>query len=67
MQVITVTKDGTLRIEFTADEAAQIREDIERGWPAASNAGKELTRYIDILYGEQRPRHHRPTFPGGGF
>jgi hypothetical protein len=66
MQVITVTDDGTLRIEFTADEANQLRQDIERGWPAASDAGKELTRYINILYGE-RQRHHRPTFPGGGF
>lgn len=67
MQVITVTDDGTLRIEFTAEEAKEIRQDIERGWPAASDAGKELTRYIDILYGEGQPRHHRPTFPGGGF
>lgn len=66
MQVITITDEGTLRIEFTADEANQIRQDIERGWPAASDAGRELTRYINILYGE-RLRHHRPTFPGGGF
>lgn len=66
MQVITVTDDGILRIEFTADEAEQLRQDIERGWPAASDAGRELTRYINILYGERR-RHHRPTFPGGGF
>ncbi|MEJ8671877.1 hypothetical protein WKI71_36595 [Streptomyces sp. MS1.AVA.1] len=67
MQVITVTDDGTLRIEFTADEAAQIREDIETNWTHATDAGKELVRYVDTLYGEQRPRHHRPTFPGGGF
>lgn len=67
MQVITVTSDGTLRIEFTADEAKKIRADIEHGWTQASSAGKELVRYVDTLYGEERPRHHRPTFPGGGF
>jgi hypothetical protein len=67
MQVITVTDEGTLRIEFTADEAKQIRQDIERGWPAASDAGRELTRYIDILYDERRLQHNGPTFPGGGF
>lgn len=67
MQVITVTDDGILRIEFTADEAKQIREDVESNWTAASSAGKELVRYINTLYGEERPRHHRPTFPGGDF
>lgn len=67
MQIITVTDEGTLRIEFTADAVQKIRADIERGWPAASDVGKELTRYIDILYGERGQRHHRPTFPGGGF
>lgn len=67
MQVITVTDDGTLRIEFTAEEAKQIREDVETNWTQASTAGKELVRYVDTLYGERRPRHHRPTFPGGGF
>jgi hypothetical protein len=67
VQVITVTDDGTLRIEFTAEEAKQIREDIEANWTGASSAGKELVRYVDTLYGEGRPRHHRPTFPGGGF
>jgi hypothetical protein len=67
MQVITVTKDGTLRIEFTADEAKEIRADIEANWTGASSAGKELVRYVDTLYGEERPRHHRPTFPCGGF
>lgn len=67
MQVITVTDDGTLRIEFTADEAKEIRADIEANWTGASSAGKALVRYVDTLYGEERPRHHRPTFPGGGF
>lgn len=66
MQVITVTDDGTLRIEFTAEEAKQIREDIEANWTTASSAGKELVRYVDTLYGERRARHHCPTFPGGG-
>lgn len=67
MQVITVAKDGTLRIEFTAEEAKKIRKDIEANWTDASDAGKQLARYVDTLYGEERPRHHRPTFPGGGF
>ncbi|MDQ0758710.1 hypothetical protein [Streptomyces canus] len=61
MQVITVTKDGTLRIEFTADEAKQIREALERDWNSTFSPAKEFVRYVDTLYGEQR----RPTFPGG--
>jgi len=67
MQVITVPKDGTLRIEFTAEEVKQLRADVEATWTQASDAGKEFVRYADTLYGEERPRHHRPTFPGGGF
>lgn len=61
MQVITVTDDGTLRIEFTADEAKQIREALERNWNSTFSPAKEFVRYVDTLYGEQR----RPTFPGG--
>ncbi|MEI5100311.1 hypothetical protein RB200_19510 [Streptomyces sp. PmtG] len=68
MQVITVTADGTLRIELTAEEVKKIRTDIEANWTHASAPGKELVcRYVDTLYGEQHPRHRRPTFPGGGF
>jgi len=63
MQVITVTADGTLRIEFTADEAKQIRDDLERNWNSDRSPAKEFVRYVDTLYGEQL----RPTFPGGGF
>jgi len=63
MQVITVTKDGTLRIEFTAEEANQIRDALERNWNSTFSPAKEFVRYVDTLYGEQR----RPTFPGGGF
>ena len=62
MQVITVTDDGTLRIEFTAEEAKQIREALERNWNSTYSPAKEFDRYVDTLYGEQR----RPTFPGGG-
>lgn len=62
MQVITVTDDGTLRIEFTAEEAKQIREALERNWNSTYSPAKEFVRYVDTLYGEQR----RPTFPGGG-
>jgi hypothetical protein len=67
MQVIKVADDGTLRIEFTAEEVKQLRTDVEANWTHASDAGKEFVRYADALYGEERPRHHRPTFPGGGF
>ena len=63
MQVITVAKDGTLRIEFTADEAKQIRDALERNWNSIHSPAKEFVRYVDTLYGE-RPT---PTFPGGGF
>ena len=63
MQVITVTDDGTLRIEFTADEAKQIRDGLERNWNSVHSPAKEFVRYVDTLYGE-RPT---PTFPGGGF
>lgn len=63
MQVITVTDDGTLRIEFTADEAKQIRDALERNWNSINSPAKEFVRYVDTLYGE-RPA---PTFPGGGF
>ncbi|SEC04060.1 hypothetical protein SAMN04490357_1029 [Streptomyces misionensis] len=63
MQVIKVADDGTLRIEFTADEAKQIRDDLDGAWCRAGEAGKEFVRYVDTLYGE-RPA---PTFPGGGF
>jgi hypothetical protein len=66
MQVITVTDDGTLRIEFTADEAKEIREALERNWNSIDSPAKEFARYVDFLYGEGQPRHHRPTFPGGG-
>ena len=62
MQVITVAKDGTLRIEFTADEAKQIRDALERNWNSHYSPAKEFVRYVDTLYGE-RPT---PTFPGGG-
>jgi hypothetical protein len=62
MQVITVTKEGTLRIEFTAEEAKQIRDALERNWNSTYSPAKEFVRYVDTLYGEQR----RPTFPGGG-
>jgi hypothetical protein len=61
MQVITVTNDGTLRIEFTQAEAKQLREDLERNWNSTYSTAKEFVRYVDTLYGE-RPR---PTFPGG--
>ncbi|HEY6117128.1 MAG TPA: hypothetical protein VI172_14345 [Candidatus Dormibacteraeota bacterium] len=64
MQVITVTDDGTLRIEFTADEAKQIREALERNWNSIYSPAKEFVRYVDTLYGERTPT---PTFPGGGF
>lgn len=63
MQVIKVADDGTLRIEFTADEAKQIRDALERNWNSMSSPAKEFVRYVDTLYGEQP----RPTFPGGGF
>lgn len=63
MQVITVTKDGTLRIEFTAEEAKQIRDALERNWNSHYSPAKEFVRYVDTLYGERTT----PTFPGGGF
>jgi hypothetical protein len=63
MQVITVTDDGTLRIEFTADEAKQLRDDLERNWNSTYSPAKEFVRYVDTLYGERA----KPTFPGGGF
>ena len=65
MQVIKVADDGTLRIEFTADEAKQIRDNL--GHARFDSAPAEFARYVDTLYGEGKPRHHRPTFPGGGF
>lgn len=61
MQVITVTADNTVRIELTAYEAGQIRNDLTNGTRSA--ASLEFTRYVDHLFGE-RPT---PTFPGGGF
>ncbi|NUP39165.1 MAG: hypothetical protein HOY76_19665 [Streptomyces sp.] len=63
MQVVKVTDGGTLRIEFTADEAKQIRDALERNWNSIHSPAKEFVRYVDTLYGEQR----QPTFPGGGF
>lgn len=63
MQVITAAKDGTLRIEFTAEEAQQIRDNLDGAWARTGDAGKEFVRYVNTLYGE-RPA---PTFPGGGF
>lgn len=65
MQVIKVADDGTLRIEFTADEAKEIRDDL--GHARYDSASADFARYVDTLYGEGQPRHHRPTFPGGGF
>lgn len=60
MQIITVTDDGTLRIELTAEEAKQLREELaERNW---NSTAREFVRYVDALYGERRP----PMFPGGG-
>lgn len=59
MQVIKVADDGTLRIEFTADEAKQIRDALERQWNSTFSPAKEFVRYVDTLYGEQV----RPTFP----
>lgn len=59
MQVIKVTDDGILRIEFTADEAKQIRDALERNWNSINSPAKTFVRYVDTLYGEQV----RPTFP----
>lgn len=59
MQVIKVADDGTLRIEFTATEAKQLRDDLERNWNSTFSPAKEYVRYIDTLYGERV----KPTFP----
>jgi hypothetical protein len=63
MQVITVTADGTVRIELGPYEAKAIRDDLATGTRSA--ASLEFTRYVDHLFGEQPTP--APTFPGGGF
>lgn len=61
MQVITITADNTVRVELTAYEAEQIRDDLTNGTRSATS--REFTRYVDHLFGGQPT----PTFPGGGF
>ena len=58
MKVITVTEDGTVRVELTAYEAKAIRDDLANGTRSAASV--EFTRYVDHLFGEQ-PAPASPT------
>lgn len=51
MKVITVTDDGTVRIELGPYEAKALRDDLANGTRSAASV--EFTRYVDFLFGER--------------